>query len=427
MDKSKTKAVRKKADPTKKLLITAIKKTINKNTVLPILEDVYLDGHTATMTDLENSVSIPFVVPGIDVCVPASKLVDVLELMESPDLKQDDPKPVDGPFFCHQDKYYLGDEAQVKEWEEREALGKEQNPEGFLPTPFEGTELPEGFDPVTGSIPRFGISFTQGKRVIKVMGDNPNGFPVTGVYGDEDYNHIADWAEPELELLKKALSFVSTDDLRPSMTGVYVDGNALVATDAHRLVKFPIEEAVMDKFILPRKAVIILLSLGGETWKVFSSASHAVFINNENGAMLSTRKIDARYPDYNVVIPNQKSATTTLTVDRDLFASELKLAGKFANKSTNQVKLYLNGKIAISSEDIDFDHAYENEIDGKVKFRLKTGEVPEPLAIAFNGNFLSEIVSQIPKGEPVTMNLWAHNKCAIINDHYLLMPLMLNE
>lgn len=59
-------ATKKAADPRKekiKLLVTAIKKTVNRSTPVPILESVLLTGEHAVVSDLETYVIIPFETP----------------------------------------------------------------------------------------------------------------------------------------------------------------------------------------------------------------------------------------------------------------------------------------------------------------------------------------------------------------------------
>jgi DNA polymerase III sliding clamp (beta) subunit (PCNA family) len=74
------KTTRSPVDQKKKLLITAIKKVVKTNSVLPILEDAYLTGDEMIVSDLETYVSIPYKVDGLPeggACVGAKLLVTV--------------------------------------------------------------------------------------------------------------------------------------------------------------------------------------------------------------------------------------------------------------------------------------------------------------------------------------------------------------
>lgn len=409
-----------KVDPQKKLLITAIKKTIKNNSAIAILENVYLTGDEAIVTDLETSVSIPFKTPGVDLCVPSGKLIDVLNLMDNPELIQDKPTTVKGPVFENEGDFFHGDEAEIKaKWEEV----KDQYEWRQYLHRFHKRSMIANYDPATKSVPSYGISFKEGKRLIRVTGDDADQFPKEGIRG-EDMNLVGEWGADELALVGKALDFVSTDDLRPAMTGVWC-GDKIVATDAHRLAAFPIEP-LMEQFILPAKAGRILLAMGGELWQIYANADHVCFLN-ENGVQVITRAIDAKFPDYKCVTPDIRTAEATLVTDREVFMKEISIADRFANKSTHQICLSLNGKIGIASQDIDFGFEYQNEFEGKLRYRVKGGAVPEAITIGLNATFLTDILSQLPKGDPVTVKLWSPSRAVIINEHYLLMPLMIHS
>lgn len=349
------------ADPQKKLLITAIKKTVCYNSVLPILECVYFDGKQATVTDLESHVVVPFKT-GVKSCLYAKKMLDILDMMDAP--------------------------------------------------AWEGDK-------------KFGVTASEGTRKIKVLGDDPDNFVKVPLL-DKEYPFIGRFNAADLEALADAISFVSNDDLRPAMTGVHISDN-IAATDAHRLF-WKVSNKVKVDFILPKKTVLILLAFGGEWEMTADWAAKDKFVNNvcfsrADGVKVVCRVIDARFPDYKVVIPTGEGLVTMLAAP-DTLLKELKNAGKFANVSTKMVIFHMNGKLTISSADVDFSHEYSNQVDAEFKWGAVTKAEME---IAFNGNFLSEIISKQPKDAPVSMKFFGSTKAAIINESYLLMPLMLNS
>lgn len=405
----------------KSLLISTIKKVINKNSVTAVLETVYLTGSEAIMTDLETAVSIPYKIPGIKdpgICIYHKDLIDCLNMMKEPQAKA-------------------------------ELLTK----------------------PVLSAL----AEFTEGKRRVKVTGEHPDNFPYTTPNSAELF-HVGDFTEQHLEDLEIALCYVSNDALRPSMTGIQV-GDHITATDAHRLYFKPIEP-LMESMILPAKAVKILLNFGPKHWQVFCSADalHTAFLSDD-GTYIITRNIDARYPDWKVVIPDKKECAAIVTGKKEDLLEEIKNAGKYANSSTNCVTLGLNGKVTISAREIDFKKEYSNEVNAKVKFTGKglkyykitseqedyegkpvwivkkfsessvvvRGEnknyrtrdwtvpvsdlekLPDAFDIGFNANFLTEIISKFEKGYDVNIELWSPTKPAIINENFLVMPLMLNS
>jgi DNA polymerase-3 subunit beta len=141
---------------------------------------------------------------------------------------------------------------------------------------------------------------------------------------------------------------------------------------------------------------------------------------------LSCRLIDARFPDYKVVIPTDNPYK--LTVNRNDFQGALRRVGVFSNKSTNQVVLNISGsELQLAAQDVDF--SFEgNE-------RMKCQYNGEDMMIAFNAKFLIEMLSAAESDE-VNMELSTPTKAGIIkpaekddNEELLMlvMPLMLNQ
>ena len=131
------------------------------------------------------------------------------------------------------------------------------------------------------------------------------------------------------QAINKTIFATSNDELRPAMTGVYfqVEFNKLmlVATDAHKLVKYTytnLTSEVSTAFIVPKKALNLLkgsLPTGDEVTMSFNKAN-AFF--NFGDTQLVCRLIDARYPDYNAVIPVDNP--NILTISRTDFQNSLK-------------------------------------------------------------------------------------------------------
>ena len=140
---------------------------------------------------------------------------------------------------------------------------------------------------------------------------------------------------------------------------------------------------------------------------------------------LSCRLIDARFPDYKVVIPADNPYK--LVVNKNDFQSALRRVSIFSNKSTNQVVLNISGsELQLAAQDVDF--SFEgNE-------RMKCQYNGEDLQIAFNAKFLIEMLHATESDE-VTVELSTPTKAGIIKPSeqedgeellMLVMPLMLN-
>ena len=144
------------------------------------------------------------------------------------------------------------------------------------------------------------------------------------------------------------------------------------------------------------------------------------------GTELVCRLIDARFPDYKVVIPVDNPYK--MTINKHDFQNALRRVSVFSNKSTNQVALTISGsELQLAAQDVDFSF----EGDERMKCRYDG----EDLAIAFNAKFLIEMLSAADSDD-IKIELSTPTKAGIIkpteqedNEELmmLVMPLMLNQ
>jgi DNA polymerase-3 subunit beta len=217
------------------------------------------------------------------------------------------------------------------------------------------------------------------------------------------------------------------------MTGIFLELSKgavqFVATDAHRLVRYKrtdVTNTNTDSFIIPKKPLSLLKnSLPDNDEEVTISYNSKHFFVTHGETRLSCRLIDARFPDYKVVIPADNPYK--LTVKRSDFQSALRRINIFSNKSTNQVVLSISGsELQLTAQDIDFS-SEGNE-------RMNCEYDGEDLQIAFNAKFLIELLNASECNE-VVIELSTPNKAGIIKPTeqtesedllMLVMPLMLN-
>lgn len=351
---------------------------INSNTVLPILEDFLFEVEagklTVVATDLETVMRIQMDVEAREagrVCIPAKILIDSLK------------------------------------------------------------NIPE--QPLTFTIDKnYGVEITSDNGKYKVMGENPDNFPKEPTADD-----TTSFTMPSTALvtaINKTLFAVSNDDLRPAMTGVFFDLNAeyiqFVATDAHRLVRYKRTDVSCpraDSFIVPKKPLNLLKSAlpDNEDELTISYNPNHLFVKHGTTQM-SCRLIDARFPDYKVVIPADNPYK--LVLDKSSFQSALRRVSVFSNKSTNQVALNISGsELGLAAQDVDF--SFEgNE-------RMQCQYDGEDLTIAFNARFLIEMLNAAD-GNEVRIELSTPTKAGILKPTdqepeedllMLVMPLMLNQ
>lgn len=240
------------------------------------------------------------------------------------------------------------------------------------------------------------------------------------------------------KILEKGIGYTlfatGNDDLRPVMSGLYVEINTntilFVSTDAHKLVKYEnqIESTDSASFIVPKKPLQLLkniLNQVDENIKIQYNNSNVIF--SFKSMDVYCRLIDGNYPNYKAVIP--KENPNKLNLERLTFLNSLKRVSVFSNQSTHQVKFKINGnEINISSEDIDFSN--------KANERIKCEYEGDDIEIGFNGKFLIEILSAL-ESEKINMYFSKPSKAAIIipedgiekseNILMLVMPVMLNQ
>jgi DNA polymerase-3 subunit beta len=351
---------------------------INANTVLPILEDFLFEVEKNKLgvvaTDLETVMRIQMDIEAKDsgkVCIPAKILLDSLK------------------------------------------------------------NIPD--QPLTFTIDKnFGIEITSDNGKYKVMGENPDNFPKEPAA--DDTTSFTATASALVTAINKTLFAVSNDDLRPAMTGVFFEldkkGMQAVATDAHRLVRYKrtdIKCPKSDSFIVPKKPLNLLkaaLPDNNDEITINYNSNH-LFVNHGTTQM-NCRLIDARFPDYKVVIPTDNPYK--LVVNKNDFQGALRRVSIFSNKSTNQVALSIAGsELELTAQDVDFSF----EGDERMKCRYDG----EDLTIAFNAKFLIEMLSAADSDE-IKMELSTPTKAGIIKPTeqedseelmMLVMPLMLNQ
>ncbi len=292
--------------------------------------------------------------------------------------------------------------------------------------------LPE--QPLTFTVDdkNFGVEITSENGKYRLAGENGDDFPKIPVA--EDVTSLQLPTSVLLKAITKTLFAVSNDELRPAMTGVFFqlspEGTTFVATDAHKLVRYSRADARSEKatsFIVPKKALNLLKSaLPNDDALVNISYNNSNAFFEFNNINLICRLIDARYPDYNAVIPVNNSSK--LSIDRGELQGSLRRISIYSNKTTNQVILKINGsELQVSAQDLDFSNE-ANE-------RLKCSYDGADIEIGFNAKFLIEILNVLESDE-IVFELSGPTRAGIIlptekddNEDILMlvMPVMLNS
>ncbi len=288
--------------------------------------------------------------------------------------------------------------------------------------------------PVTFSVDEtsYSIEISSDNGRYKLAGENATDFPKVPAVSN-DFNALLS-SEVLSRAINNTIFATSSDELRPAMTGVYVNlgekNTTFVATDGHRLVRYRRTDIKSDNgntIIIPRKALNLLkatLPTENTDVSIDFNASNAFF--KFGNIRMICRLIDERFPDYENVIPAQNPIK--MTINRSEFLGSLKRISIYANKTTHQVRLKITGsELQVSAEDLDFSNE-ANE-------RLSCEHEGEDIEIGFNARFLVEMLTNLD-AEQIRLNMSAPNKAGVIfpaekdkNEDILMlvMPVMLNQ
>jgi len=256
----------------------------------------------------------------------------------------------------------------------------------------------------------------------------------------EDFPHLAEGDLPYRfsvsagdmkRLIEKTRFAVSTEETRHYLNGIYlhaieVEGERFlraVATDGHRLAKLdlPAPEGVtgMPGVIIPRKAVgEIHKLLDGADGEVHVALSDAKIRVQTGSATMTSKLIDATFPDYQRVIPSGNAQI--LSVGRQEFAEGVDRVATVATDKTKAIKLSLNDNRMVLS--------VHNPESGTAEEELEVSYAGDQIDIGFNSRYLNDILSQID-GETVEAHLADSNSPTLLRDSadeaalYVLMPM----
>lgn len=240
------------------------------------------------------------------------------------------------------------------------------------------------------------IEISSGKSRFKIVGLDPKEFPaMPSPAHDPEGRTLTASADVLREMITRTMFTVSTDDMRPSLSGIFLETPEkgklrMVATDGHRLslITRPVEDgSQVGGVIVPRKGV-------AEISKVIESGDEAVVLTVQGGVVhvtrgqvdLTMRLLEGEFPDYKQVIP-PKSERHMLVAAESLLAA-LRRVSTVSSERTHGVKFQLEtGKLEISSINPDLGEATEE---------LEVDYDGGSLSIGFNGKYFIDLLSVLP-------------------------------
>jgi DNA polymerase-3 subunit beta len=245
------------------------------------------------------------------------------------------------------------------------------------------------------------VEIKSGKSLFNIMGVSAETFPSFPAYEEEEF--MAMEASVLREMIDKTIFAVSTDESRYNLTGVFLAKHKeeedqkmrMVATDGYRLslidrtLKTEIQ-GLEKGILLPKKGLAELSRLleegGDQVW--IKLKNNNLIIKREN-VVLIMRLLDAEFPDYNQVIPNQTKRH--IRIKRSQFIDSLKRVSILSSEKTKGVKFHFGENLLeLSSYNPDF---------GEAKEEISVEYQGEELTVGFNYRFVLEVLNILSSEE----------------------------
>lgn len=264
--------------------------------------------------------------------------------------------------------------------------------------------------------------------------EDANEYPLSNIDTTDTKDFIVD-SKKVLKAIELTGFATANDELRPVMNGIhfdfFTDGMVCATSDGKKLARYKDksitreDDGTTPNFTLPKKPANILINilsaLEGDVKLSFNDK--AISINNKD-FKLTARLLEARYPNYEAVIP--KDNPITITADKNSLLNALKRVLPMANDSSNLVGLeFKQGCVTISATDIDFSKSAQENV---------TCDCESEINIGFKGSTLIEILKNI-NDENIVIELSDPSRAGVFysafeltRDEYLSLciPMLIN-
>ena len=230
-----------------------------------------------------------------------------------------------------------------------------------------------------------------------------------------------------LETIARVSRSASRDESRPVLTGILVRFEpgklVMAATDSYRLSvkETPIDGAVPElEAIVPARALgeLARIGQGADQIELGMHENQLVFSLAEAGALLTTRRIDGQFPNYQQLLP--ESFEHELTLPREEFLEVVRRVAVVSQRNSPLRLRFAEGELTVSARTPDVGEATESipaPYDGEL------------LEIGFNPEFLREGIESV-EGDDVVLKLISPLRPGLLQSPeldfwYLIMPIRL--
>lgn len=225
------------------------------------------------------------------------------------------------------------------------------------------------------------------------------------------------------EMIRQTIFAVSTDEIRPILTGVLMEVRGkevtMVALDGFRMAVKNIEILSDEniKAVIPGKTLTELgkiLNDSEDTVNIFISKNQILFQTGET--TIISRLLEGEFINYSQLIPEEYKIRIKLQTEKLLDACER--AALFARDSNNTIRFEIND---------DIMNIRSNSESGDVHEELKVIKEGEDIEIAFNPRYFIEALKAINNDE-ITIEFTTNVSPSIIKPVkdsgflYLILP-----
>jgi DNA polymerase-3 subunit beta len=228
-----------------------------------------------------------------------------------------------------------------------------------------------------------------------------------------------------LETVARVGRSASRDESRPVLTGVlmrFEPGKlVMAATDSYRL---SVKETPVAGTLPELEAIVPARALG-ELARIAQASKHIELGVHENqvvfstgDALLTTRRIDGQFPNYNQLVP--ETFEHELALPREELLDVVRRVSVMAQRNSPLRLRFADGELTVSAQTQDVGEGRES---------LPVSFAGEPLEIGFNAEFLRDGIESVA-GEQLRMKLISPLRPAVLQGEaddflYLIMPIRL--
>jgi len=257
--------------------------------------------------------------------------------------------------------------------------------------------------------------------------EDPANFPDIPSFTDEKFHEVT--AGSLREMIRRTVFAAADESARYSMTGVLweLDENQvkLVATDGRRLaltqgvaIAHGGHSTKGQTPVVPTKAMSLLeRNLNDDAEMVRASIRPNEVLFRTERAMIYSRLVEGRYPNYREVFPKKQAVKVPLTVGPFLYS--VRQAAIMTDEESKRVVFHFTKKkLTLQAQ---------GAATGRSKVEMPVDYDGKNLDISFNPAFLVEMLKVLPPDEGLNLELIDGASPALFkagNDYsYLVMPL----